>query len=184
MKKILPVILFIILVGAIAIKKLPAPPLPTLGNAPHFVLTSSQDKSFSSSSLVGNVWVANFFLTSCEGPCPIQSSQLAKLVAQFKNQRVRFVSISVDPDTDTPEVLQKYAHQYNADHSTWHFLTGKMDTILGLINTGFNLGTLDNPVNHSTRFILVDQNSLIRGYYHGTDTDSVTQLATDIENLL
>ena len=90
----------------------------------------------------------------------------------------RFVSFTVDPETDTPAVLSEYAERFGAEKDRWFFLTGpqaEMDRILG----GFFLSPLEEPAMHSLRFILVDRQGRIRGYYDSSDGEAMKQLLRD-----
>jgi protein SCO1/2 len=93
---------------------------------------------------------------------------------------VEFVSITVDPERDTPEVLTEYAERFGADTGRWHFLTGALPYIHDVAVTGFKVGSMDDPLIHSERLILVGREGVIRGYYDGTEADSVLELSRDI----
>lgn len=98
------------------------------------------------------------------------------------------VSITVDPERDTPEVLARFAAGYGADPKRWYFLTGDNEAIQQLANKGFRLsaatgGAEDEPIIHSNRFVLVDRQARIRGYYDGTDEEAVLGLLSDLKNL-
>lgn len=173
--------------GAPAVAALPAQTdnLPVLGEAGDFTLTDQTGATFSSASLRGKVYVADFFFTSCSSVCPVMSASMAQLHRDFAAEpRLSFVSISVDPVTDKPEVLDGYAKRYSADPARWHFLTGEDAAIQRLAKDRFKLGQADKPVNHTTRFVLVDGTGKIRGYYFGTEPESVAMLSKDIERLL
>ncbi|MCB0360168.1 MAG: SCO family protein [Bdellovibrionales bacterium] len=160
--------------------------LPKIAPAPEFELIDSQNHSFQSSSLAGSVYVVHFFFTSCRGPCPITGANVAALQQQFaSNPRVRFVSISVDPSHDTTEVLQLYASQFGADPRHWTFLTGSRDDISTIAVSGFKVGVDTNasPIVHTTKLVLVDHNGIIRGYFDGTDDQSVETLKAAISDL-
>lgn len=160
-------------------------PLPVLGAVPDFQLLDSRNQNFSKENLKDKVWVADFIFTTCAGPCPILSSQMAKLQGSFsKEPRVRFVSFTVNPEVDTPEVLSKYAGLLGAETSRWHFLTGPKERIHKLAVEGFKLGSVENPVFHSTYLILVDGESRIRGYYEATDQEQVRKLRKDLSRLI
>lgn len=162
----------------------PKPELPILGEAPPFTLQDSRGSDFSSAELSGKVWVANFIFTRCTGPCSTQSAHIAKLARQYRrDDDVRFMSISVDPEHDTPEVLADYADTFKADTSRWHFLHGSKEQVVSLLNEGFRLGSLDEPRYHSTRFVAVDRSGKIRGYYDGTDAKMVRLLSEHIDQL-
>jgi protein SCO1/2 len=102
--------------------------------------------------------------------------------------QVRLVSISADPEKDTPEVLRQYAAKFGAGEN-WLFLTGDKATIHELANKGFKLGvsedgTAAEPITHSTKLVLIDQAGMIRGFYEGIGEDVSARLVADIERLL
>jgi len=164
----------------------PPPPLPVNGRAPAFTLTDSTGHPFSSSDLAGKVWVADFFFSSCGGPCPTMAKNMGVLHQRFaERDDVALVNISVDPGTDTPEKLRQYAAKLGADTDRWHFLTGPAEEIARLVDEeGFMLASGENLLNHSTRFVLVDGNGMIRGFYEGTEDAAVDLLARDMAQLL
>jgi protein SCO1 len=156
---------------------------------PAFQLTSEEGEDFSSESLKGKVYVANFIFTRCEGQCKDMSNQLIRVQEAFKNKKdFTIVSFTVDPEHDTANVLKEYALQHQAISGKWVFLTGKKEYIYNLGQTGFFVSTMeekDKPVNflHSEKFILVDQRGWIRGFYDGTDQKEVDRLITEIKVL-
>ena len=103
---------------------------------------------------------------------------------------IEFVSFSVDPLRDTPEVLARYAKQLNADPVRWMFLTGERQKLYDLSSKGFKLalddsqGTETEPITHSSRFVLIDREGRILGYYSGTDPDDLKRLSEDSRKLL
>jgi protein SCO1/2 len=162
-----------------------AGPLPVLGEIGEFALTDQSGAPFSQASLAGKIYVADFFFTSCSGICPVMTKAMAEVQSEFDDEpRISFVSISVDPATDTPEVLTRYAERYGALPGRWHFLTGDAEAVQRLARERFLLGNGDEIVNHSSRFVLVDEKGWIRGFYFGTETDSVAVLRQDIRRLL
>ena len=156
---------------------------------PDFQLIERSGQAFSQADLRGKVWVADFFYTTCPGPCPMLTSRLSELQsATSKLPDVRLVSISTDPAKDTPEVLQKYAEKFGAGEN-WLFLTGKKEAIFDLANKGFKLavvegGPVEEPITHSTKLVLVDQTGMIRGFYEGVGEENTDRLVGDIERLL
>jgi protein SCO1/2 len=161
--------------------------LQRLGTAPAFELTSSAGGKFSSAELAGKVWVVDFFFSTCTGVCPRLTANMAKLQEEFRNRpQVRLVSISVDPENDTPKALREFAKRFKADPGKWVFLTGDGGAIHKLAREGFSLGSSEVPgrILHSDRFVLVDAEGRIRGYYHGTEEADVARLEKDIEGLL
>jgi protein SCO1 len=158
--------------------------LPVLGQIQDFSLTDVNNKTVTPADLKGKVWVAKFFFTTCGGICPTMSKNLAALHRSYVLEKdVRMVSISVNPDTDTPEVLKQYAKKFNADTDQWIFLTGPIADIQKLAVESFKLGSIEEPVFHSPHLTLVDREGHIRGYYDGTETKAVSQLFKDIARL-
>jgi len=156
---------------------------------PDFALTERSGQPLRRADLAGKVWVADFFYTTCPGPCPMLSSRLSAVQAALgEAPGVRLVSISVDPIKDTPAVLKLYAEKFKAgDH--WLFCTGEKDAIYELARTGFKLPIAEAPaeggqITHTTRLILVDQTGTVRGFYEGGTESSVQELVRDIHRLL
>jgi protein SCO1/2 len=163
----------------------PTDALPVLGEAGEYSLIDQTGTAFSSASLLGKVYVIDFIFTSCTSVCPVMSASMARVHQEFAAEpRVAFVSVTVDPATDKPEVLDGYAKRLSADPARWHFLTGEDAAIQSLARDRFKLGQADKPINHTTRFVLVDGAGKIRGYYFGTEAASVAALGKDIERLL
>lgn len=159
--------------------------LPVLYPLPEFSLTSDKNAPLSKEDLVGKVWIADFIFTSCAGPCPAMTRSMAGVAERLAlYPEVQFVSVSVDPDTDTPEVLSAYGEKFGADPTRWHFLTGDMDAIQTLAVEGFKIGSVDDPVIHSTKFCLVDKSGQIRGYYTGTDEAELNELVAAVHQLM
>jgi len=155
-----------------------------LGSVPDFTLTERSGRELGLDDLRGHIWVADFIFTHCAGPCPLMSATMAKLQDAIAHRPdVRMVSISVDPERDTPEVMSRYADRYGADPSRWLFLTGPMETITRLAVEGFKVGSIEDPILHSTRFILVDEAGAIRAYRDSAESDVVERLVDDIETL-
>ncbi len=158
--------------------------LPVEAEVPDFTLTATNGAPFSKADLDGKVWVAYFFFSTCSGPCPVMNRQMAAVAEEFKGApSVHFVGFSVDPKGDTPERLAAYAQQFDADTSRWHFLTGDLE-VIKRAGVALKVGAADEPIFHSTRFILVDQRGRVRGYYTGTDAEAVAQLKAGIRQLL
>lgn len=164
--------------------------LPVYGALPDFELTDRGGGGVSLESLKGKAWVADFIFTHCAGPCPLLSSRMSSLQKAVKDlDGVRLVSFSVDPERDTPEVLAEYAQRYQADTQRWLFLTGPKETLYRLVSDGFRLAVDDGAlrgglITHSTRFVLVDQQGRIRGYYDGAEPGTAEALLPDIRTLL
>lgn len=154
------------------------------GQVPDFQLTSQDGETFSGRSLKGHVWVADFIYTTCPGPCPRMTSQMSALQkATASTPDIRLVSFTVDPAHDTPPALAAYASKNHANPARWTFLTGKQEALQALSRDAFHLSDVDSSMNHSTRFVLVDQKGRIRGYYGTMTGDPVAQLAADARQL-
>ncbi len=163
--------------------------LPKDGLVPPFQLIDQTGASFGSQQLQGKIWIADFIYSTCPGPCPMISSRMGELQKPLRDTDVQLVSYSVDPQHDTPQVLQGYAEKLNATPGRWHFLTGDKNAIYRLSRDGFKLaaaadgGENGEPI-HSTRLVLVDRSGTIRGYYDATDADAVTRILADTNHLL
>ena len=164
-------------------------PLPSYGTIPPFHLVNQDGQPFGSEQLAGKIWIADFMFTTCPGPCPIISTRMSELQKPLDKSDIRFVSITVDPEKDTPEVLRAYADKLRKEPFRWDFLTGSIEALASLSRDGFKLGLAEGeepgtgPV-HSTRFVLVDRRGTIRGYYDALAADGVTQLLADANHLL
>lgn len=168
-------------------------PLPILSTVPDFSLTERSGEPLGLADLRGKVWVADFIFTNCAGTCPIMTTAMADLqkAALAENlSDVKLVSITVDPERDSLAVLQRFADGYGAIKERWYFLTGDGAAIQQLASKGFLLsaaastgGSAEEPIIHSNRFVLVDRQGRIRGYYDGTDGESVKLLQQDLKRL-
>ncbi|PRY04944.1 protein SCO1/2 [Pontibacter ummariensis] len=156
---------------------------------PDFQLTSQKGETFTAEDLSGKIYVADFFFATCPGICKKMSSQLVRVQEAFENYpEVKIVSITVNPEHDSVEVLQNYAAQYGAKEDKWYFLTGERDSIYQLAKKGFYLPVQQvegqQDFIHSEKFMLVDKDRNVRGIYEGTDPADVDRLVTEIRVLL
>jgi protein SCO1/2 len=169
--------------------------LKAFGAVPEFSLIERDGRRITLSELRGKVWIVNFIYTNCPDTCPIQSAQMREIQETFKNEKdLRLVSITVDPTRDTPQVLSEYANRFTADPARWFFLTGEKETIYKFAQEGFRLGAVEIPHEkrpesgathtHSPRFVLVDREAQIRGYYVSTDAEAMKRLRRDLNILL
>ncbi|MEO1370683.1 MAG: SCO family protein [Acidobacteriota bacterium] len=164
--------------------------LPVLLEAPDFSFTNRDGRTIDRQSLGGQPWVADFIFTTCPGVCPVLTRRMKDLADEVPADRVRLVSISVDPDNDTPDVLEAYA-QKNGAGDNWLFLTGDRSEIERVIKDGFKLAYDPTPqansaeaIVHSNRFVLVDAAGQIRGYYDAFNDDDLANLRRDLASLL
>jgi protein SCO1/2 len=201
--------------------------LRPFGIVPEFTLRERSGKLVTKGDLLGKVWVTDFIFTRCADECPLASQRMARLQAAFATQAdFRLVSITVDPEHDTPDVLSQYAANFGAETQRWLFLTGDKTVIYRLVQKGFHLGVVDpndqrqssvpllpfhlrhlalpvfapavawahhgsghqekgrQAILHSLRFVLVDRQGQIRGYYDSNDEEALRRLQRHVKRLL
>jgi len=166
----------------------PAPSLPVMGELPAFTLTDKSGATVTPATLAGRPWIADLVFTRCQLSCPRMTERMASL-GQRLAPGVRRVSLSVDPAHDTPAVLAEYARQHKAESPDWLFLTGDEAEMRRLAVEGFKLGVAaadpsdpraaQEPVTHSTRFVLVDGQGRVRGWYDAFDEGALGKLLRD-----
>ena len=167
----------------------PEPKLPQLFPVPEASLVDETGRSVSLGAMKGSVTVYDFIFTNCTGICPIMTNNMRALTGRIdKDAPVRFVSITVDPARDTPQVLAAYARR-NRNDARWTFLTGERDDIVKVSVQGFKLGAGDpmpggDPLLHSSRFAVADKQGIIRAYYDAMDGNVPEQVAAAVEQLL
>jgi protein SCO1/2 len=153
-----------------------------LGSLPTFALTDQAARPFGTRELAGKVWVADFVFTACQEACPLLSQRMQELGRRTKHLGPDFhlVSISVDPERDTPARLAEYAARYGANPVRWSFLTGPSDAIQDAVTGGFKVGmgreaakaadgTTFFQIFHGENLVLVDRQLRIRGYFPATN---------------
>ena len=153
---------------------------------PAFAHLDQDGAPISREDLLGTVWITDFIFTRCPNICPTLSARMRELQPKvLATPGVGLLSVSVDPEYDTPEVLTAYAERMGADRSAWRWVTGEVGAIHATVE-GFQQAldvrkTPDNPVpdiTHSTRLILVDARGVLRGYYE-TDPENLSALWAD-----
>ena len=166
------------------------PPLPTFDPIPNTTLQSSDGANLELADLNGDVVIYDFIFTRCVASCPMMTARMAELASKLRSDDLRFVSISVDPEWDTPKVLEDYRESVTTD-DRWMFLTGTRESIRELSVDGFKLAAdppeenVDSgPIVHSSKFILADREGTIRGYYDSLSRDAMEQLERDAKRLL
>ena len=146
----------------------------------------------------GSIIIADYFFTRCSSICPTLTKNMKSLqdAMKMKDSRrridssyVRFLSFSVDPERDSPDVLKKYADKYAVNHDTWWFLTGDKKKIYDFAFNELKLGLqdgkgIDSNFIHTQKFVLIDKNRNVRGYYNGLDSSSMSKLAEDLTLLM
>ncbi len=169
------------------------PPM-ILGQAPEFSLVNRDGLTLTNEDLLGSPWVADFIFTRCAISCPRMTSRMVQLGKLWPaDSTTTRVSFSVDPEFDTQEVLQTYAESWDIEDPRWFFLTGDREVMKAIVMEGFKLavemnpppGTAspEEPILHSTRFVLVDSEGAIRGYYDAIQGEELERLAGDLRAL-
>ena len=147
-----------------------------------FELTERSGQLVKSEQLRGQPYVVSFFFSTCPSICVQQNQKLKELQAAFEGEGVKFVAISVDPETDTPEVLTEYAARFGADPEQWLFMTGDLTYIRRVGGEIFR-----QPVNkqfHTERFVLVDPEGKIEGFYNWPDKTQFKKLQEKIREMI
>ncbi|MEK6237463.1 MAG: SCO family protein [Planctomycetales bacterium] len=154
-----------------------------------FALTDSAGKPFRSEDLLGEVWAASFFFSTCNGPCMSVNRSIERLQKDIDSE-VRFVSVTVNPKIDTADKLREYASAFEFDPGRWIFLTGRTDQVQRVAMHSFNVPASgandenDGEITHFGKLILVDRQGRIRGYHNPTDPAEAEILKRKIKKLL
>jgi protein SCO1/2 len=158
--------------------------LPVISVVPPFTLVAQDGAPFSSDRLRGTPWLASFFFASCNGPCPRMNREIYDLQERtYPYKGLKIVSFTVDPERDTPEVLAAYAKRYKADPERWFFLTGERAKISEIAKNGFLVGELGLETSHTTRIMLVDGRSRVRGHFASGEKDGIGALEAGIRSV-
>lgn len=147
-----------------------------------FELIERSGEKVSSDQLLGQPYLISFFFSTCPSICIKQNQKIKELQDMFEGQGVRFVAISVDPETDTPEILREYAARFGADDQQWLFMTGDLTYIR---RVGAEI--FQQPVNkkfHTERFVLVDAEGKIEGMYSWPEPKQYEKLQASIREML
>lgn len=158
---------------------------------PDFSFTNQFGESTTMSDFEGDILVVDFFFTTCPTICPIMTKQMARLQWMLEDAAyddVSFLSHTVNPKNDTPEVLFAYGKEAEADFERWTFVTGDQEEIFEQGFEGYLLSTQEDSgapggFLHSSMFVLVDRDRHIRGFFDGTSSKEVDDLVNDIKML-
>lgn len=157
---------------------------------PYFSFIDQDSIIVTPKTFENKIYVADFFFTSCTTICPIMKTEMKKVYDKFKgNEKVLFLSHTIDPGHDSIPVLKSYANSLGVDNTQWHFVTGDREKIFDLAEKYYMISAQEDAsapggAVHSGAFILLDQKRRIRGYYDGTNKQDVNQLISDIPFLL
>ena len=190
------VCMVVTLAGAAQLWSARAIALPELGTIPAFALTDEHGAELSRAALLGKITVVDFVFTSCSSACPLLSAELARLQVDVKRrglaERVRLLSISVDPERDTTPRLLELATRYGADPAMWHFVRGDEQSLRRVVVDGMKqiMDRAADPSEkdgftllHGTRFVLVDEHARIRGFYDANDAPEMLRLREELTAL-
>ena len=149
---------------------------------PHFELKDQTGETFDSSELAGKPYAVNIFFSNCKQSCWKLNKQVKRLGERFENDDVMFVSITCDPKNDTPEVLNKYAQQLDADPDRWKFLTGQMYRIQELSSQAFFVNL--EPQTHSQKILVVDKWGRYRDFFEWDDPNEMQRFSVVMKDLI
>lgn len=150
------------------------------GKVPNFSFQDINNETINNQSLAGKEYLINFFFTSCPQICPVINGKIATLAKEFKN--MNFLSVSIDPKRDSLEVLKKYATRFQADSAQWHFVRGEKEKINRFIEQ-LMLSVSNLPDRHTTRIVMVDKSSRIKGFFRGLDAEDFKLLTEELKVL-
>ncbi len=163
----------------------PDPP-PVIGHIEEFSLIDQNGDPFGNTDMDGSITIVNFFFTSCRSICPVLMARTQELEARFTEkgfEGIRFLSISVDPERDTPEAMRSYAEQRDLPLDRWTLLTGDEDSTRHAVMKVFKTplgaeqeispGVMD--IAHTGKLLLIDEQRNLRGYYD-SDEEGLDEL--------
>ena len=157
--------------------------LEDFGPFPEFTLVDDSNKNFGSDRLLGKITLLQFFFSNCGSTCPMVTQKIKSLSDYYsQNSSIQFISISIDPTVDTPALMRNFRESHGATNRNWAFLTGKLDQTNQMLDT-LKLTKEELPNGHTTRLVLVDQSSRVRGYYSSLDDDLLELVKTAISGL-
>lgn len=187
--RLLLVLSGLFLVWALGCSKKTEPP-EVFSQLPEFSLVDQDNKAFDREALKGDLWVADFVFTHCRSTCPRLTAHMQGLQTRVSDvPNAQFLSVSVDPTNDTPEVLKAYMTKNELSETNWRFVTGDESAIRDVVLNGFKLGLAeggDQPgteeIMHANHFVLVDDKAQVRGYYRANN-DGIADLERDLRFL-
>jgi protein SCO1/2 len=152
------------------------PPLPVIGPVADFTLTNQDGQLTTLADFTNHVWVADIVFTRCAGPCPRMTGQMRSLQNRLPaGGTAKLVTLTTDPEFDTPSVLKKYGERFGADFSRWTFLTGTKKEIAALASGSLKLSAVPVKIEeqkdaadlfiHTTIFVVVDKHAQLRGSF-------------------
>jgi protein SCO1/2 len=163
-------------------KPVPSGIVPTATKMRSYELTDQLNRPFSSKSLDGQVHLVSFFFAQCPSVCWRMNEALGKWRQAHPDAPVKLVSITCDPENDTPAVMAKYGERFGAKPDNWLFLTGDMNYITKLAQDMYMLGVQKHT--HSSRVVVVDREGKIRGSFEVTEPEQYKRFEKAVEEAL
>ena len=157
---------------------------------PGFAFVDQDSSLVTQETFQGDIYVADFFFTSCPTICPKMKGQMLRVYEKYQgDDNVKFLSHSIDPTHDTVAVLRDYADRLGVDSGKWHFITGDRNAIFDIAQNSYMVSALEDEAEpgglvHSGAFLLIDSQRRVRGHYDGTKAEEVDQLMRDMDLLL
>ena len=150
--------------------------LPVIGAVADFTLTNQDGRITTLADFTNHVWIADIIFTRCAGPCPRLTGQMKSLQNILPSESVaKLVTLTTDPEFDSPAVLKKYGERFNADANRWTFLTGTKNEIAALASGSLKLSAVPVKLEdqkdvadlfiHTTIFVVVDKHARLRGFF-------------------
>lgn len=184
-------LVLLLAVLAVGCTKRSAEDVPVLGQLPEFALVDQNEQAFTRDTMEGDIWVSAFVFTHCKSTCPRLTAHMKGLQTRVSDvPSANFVSVSVDPRNDTPEVIKAYMTKNALDERNWRFVTGDEEAIRHVVVEGFKVPIGDDEsrvagsdeIMHSNSFVLVDDKAQVRGYYRANN-DGIADLERDLRAL-
>ncbi|MGB5682808.1 MAG: SCO family protein [Polyangiales bacterium] len=184
-------LVLLLAVLAVGCTKRSAEDVPVLGQLPEFALVDQNEQAFTRDTMQGDIWVSAFVFTHCKSTCPRLTAHMKGLQTRVSDvPSANFVSVSVDPRNDTPEVIKAYMTKNALDERNWRFVTGDEEAIRHVVVEGFKVPIGDDEsrvagsdeIMHSNSFVLVDDKAQVRGYYRANN-DGIADLERDLRAL-
>ncbi len=169
--------------------------LTVYGNPGHvvrqFSFINQEGQTITEQNLKDKIYVVEYFFTTCQGICPKMNDNMVAVYQAFRNDNdFMILSHTVDPEVDTVAQLKRYAQKYDADPTRWMFLTGNKDSLYKMAIDDYLIPIADSTVEkinptfiHTQKFVLIDKEKKVRGFYDGTEPASVKKLIQDINEL-
>ena len=153
-----------------------------------FSLTNQNGKQITQGYYENQIYIADFFFTTCPSICPIMTKNMYQIQQKTMDKNVLLVSYSVTPEIDNVDQLKKYALENKVNDNKWNLLTGDKKQIYELARKSYLVAKNDGvggkyDMIHTENFVLIDREKRIRGYYDGTNKEEVDKLLSDVKIL-